>query len=100
MSANPRLSGLWMTDSRRGSYFAEDEEDVALVQEPDEEMGTALDGRTPLDRTIDRIGMGACACCYSACTDELTRNRLQGATSGRFCLSAASVSLIRAGSHS
>ncbi len=47
-SVTPRISALW-----RDNYFAEnmgDEEDV-------EQQG--LDDRSPLDKTIDRIGMGA-----------------------------------------
>ena len=40
----------------------EEEEDVGLVRGGDEEQGDAYDGRTPLDRTLDRIGMGACVC--------------------------------------
>jgi len=46
-SVTPRISALW-----RDNYFAEnmgDEEDV-------EQQG--LDDRSPLDKTIDRIGMG------------------------------------------
>lgn len=64
MSVNPRLSGFW-EDSRRMSYFErgdgddEDDETVGLVAGDDEEMGISHDGRTPLDRTIDKIGMGA-----------------------------------------
>lgn len=53
-----------MTSNRDSamSYFerGEDEEDVGLVHGEDEEQGDVndYDGRTPLDRTIDRIGMG------------------------------------------
>ena len=62
MSVTPRASGFWMADSARNSYFsaADDDEEVGLVQGQDEEMGDVLDGRTPLDKTIDKIGMGAC----------------------------------------
>lgn len=58
---NPRVSGLWSTSSRM-SYISvpesydEDGDDAdveAGFESPDD-----LDGRTPLDRTIDRIGMG------------------------------------------
>lgn len=64
MSVNPRLSGFW-EDSRRMSYFGRDDdgdedETVGLVAGDEEEMGISHDGRTPLDRTIDKIGMGAC----------------------------------------
>lgn len=60
MSNTPRASGFWEThpSRRMGSgYFsrgdeAEDEEQEALLLAED-------DGRTPLDRTIDKIGMGA-----------------------------------------
>ena len=62
MSAiNPRASGLWA--SSRMSY-------ISVANSYDEEAGSDVDleamdfdvqeddGRTPLDRTIDRIGMG------------------------------------------
>lgn len=55
-SLTPRASGLW-SDSRRMSYFSHgdgDEDLEALVAEAE-----VYDGRSPLDRTIDRIGMGA-----------------------------------------
>lgn len=43
------------------SYYerGDAEERDGLVAGDDEEMGVIHDGRTPLDRTIDRIGMGA-----------------------------------------
>lgn len=47
-SVTPRISALW-----RDNYFADNmgtEEDIEQQE---------LDGRSPLDRTIDRIGMGA-----------------------------------------
>ncbi|EGO19340.1 hypothetical protein SERLADRAFT_418566 [Serpula lacrymans var. lacrymans S7.9] len=58
-SVTPRASGFW-ADSTRMSYFnSETDLDSADIE------GTAAcegdeydDGRTPLDRTIDRIGMG------------------------------------------
>lgn len=60
MSVNPRLSGFWSTDERMSYYERGDqEESEGLVQDGDEEMGGVPDGRTPLDRTIDRIGMGS-----------------------------------------
>jgi hypothetical protein len=46
----PRASGLWASTMSTG-YFDGDDGDV--------EAPSSLDGRTPLDRTIDRIGMGA-----------------------------------------
>lgn len=52
----PRASRLW-TDSVRMSYF-----DTDLEADGDNGLGSGaevLDGRTPLDRTIDRIGMGS-----------------------------------------
>lgn len=51
----PRASRLW-SDSVRMSYF-----DAELEGDAEGDMGSCgemLDGRTPLDRTIDRIGMG------------------------------------------
>ncbi|GJE98431.1 MFS general substrate transporter [Phanerochaete sordida] len=60
MSVNPRLSGFWSTDARMSYYERADaEESEGLVQGEDEEMGGMPDGRTPLDRTIDKIGMGS-----------------------------------------
>ncbi|KAH9933165.1 MFS general substrate transporter [Epithele typhae] len=53
-SVNPRASGLWSTSSRM-SYVSvpdEDSEDVDI-----EAFAEPGDGRTALDRTIDRIGM-------------------------------------------
>ncbi|KAI0789718.1 major facilitator superfamily domain-containing protein [Abortiporus biennis] len=54
-SVTPRASGFW-SSSARMSYFDsgsdEDVENLAVEEEID-------DGRTPLDRTIDRIGMGS-----------------------------------------
>lgn len=46
----PRASGLWnIEEDERMGYFPDDAE----AAEGDD------DGRTPLDKTIDRIGMGA-----------------------------------------
>ncbi|KAG6885648.1 hypothetical protein C0993_011782 [Termitomyces sp. T159_Od127] len=56
-SITPRASGFW-TDARMPSHYSEDEGDVeqqSLIPEQDVES----DGRTPLDKTIDRIGMGS-----------------------------------------
>lgn len=43
------------------------ENDLMLGDEEEEEdvIGDEDDGRTPLDRTIDKIGMGACFACAS-----------------------------------
>ena len=46
-SVTPRLSGLWSSE-----YFRE----PMGIEEQEQELG--LDGRSALDRTIDRIGMG------------------------------------------
>ncbi|TFY80128.1 hypothetical protein EWM64_g3888 [Hericium alpestre] len=56
----PRASGLW---EDRMSYFQSDDE-----ADDDVEQAEALDsdGRTPLDRTIDRIGMGAFVLLFSS----------------------------------
>ena len=63
MSVNPRVSGFWedarMSYFERGDDEEEDENVDGLGAGEDEEMGVVHDGRTPLDRTIDRIGMGA-----------------------------------------
>ena len=53
-SVTPRASGLW--SDRRMSYFGDGDEDLEALGAEDVE---AYDGRSPLDRTIDRIGMGA-----------------------------------------
>jgi hypothetical protein len=58
-SLTPRASGLWT------SYFdADAEDDMAGGTDPEAALGARDaqdDGATPLDRTIDRIGMGTCA---------------------------------------
>jgi hypothetical protein len=53
-SVTPRLSGLWSDEYLRvdNAMGNEDGDDAERQQLWDE------DGRTPLDRTIDRIGMG------------------------------------------
>lgn len=60
MSVTPRASGFWSTTGRM-SYFdtGNDGEEEELVEGGEDELETVCDGRTPLDRTIDRIGMGA-----------------------------------------
>lgn len=60
-SITPRASGFW-TNSTRSSYFpgdmSEDEDDDPESQHMLEDNMMEHDGRTPLDKTIDRIGMG------------------------------------------
>lgn len=57
MAVTPRASGLWEGSLRMSGYF----DDTDGAEDP-ERLGDDVlnDGRTPLDRTIDRIGMGAC----------------------------------------
>jgi hypothetical protein len=59
-SITPRASRFW-TDSNM-TYFPDDEGDVEEQQNliPGDDPN---DGRTPLDKTIDQIGMGTCAVC-------------------------------------
>lgn len=66
-SITPRASGFW-SDSVRTSYFPADDEDgdEDLEQQPmigDDNYDAMAehDGRTALDKTIDRIGMGTCS---------------------------------------
>lgn len=60
-SVNPRVSGLWSTSSRM-SYVSVPESYDEDSEDGDVEAAFGstddLDGRTPLDKTIDRIGMG------------------------------------------
>ncbi|KAF8895585.1 major facilitator superfamily domain-containing protein [Infundibulicybe gibba] len=54
-SITPRASGFWADSHMTSSYFPdEDLEDQNLISNAEPE-----DGRTPLDKTIDRIGMGS-----------------------------------------
>jgi hypothetical protein len=59
-SVAARASGFWLD---RMNYYDDAEQgmdDVEVDSEPE------YDGRTPLDKTIDRIGMGAsCSCIFS-----------------------------------
>ncbi|KIJ64572.1 hypothetical protein HYDPIDRAFT_90001 [Hydnomerulius pinastri MD-312] len=57
-SVTPRASGFWAdsTTSRMSYFDAEGDEDVEQAGGLEEDF--QYDGRTPLDRTIDRIGMG------------------------------------------
>lgn len=61
ISVTPHIVAFWSTGM---NYFdSRDEEDAGLVAGAEGlESGAqgAHDPRTPLDRTIDRIGMGAC----------------------------------------
>lgn len=47
----PRASGLWDVD-------VDQEESMGNFSDDPEAIGSEDDGRTPLDKTIDRIGMG------------------------------------------
>lgn len=63
------------------SYYGvdgDDEEDVGLVRGGDEEHGGAYDGRTPLDRTIDKIGMGGCTLSLTGRVHQLAIIHLRG----------------------
>jgi hypothetical protein len=60
-SLSPRVSGLWADHAnvRMRSFDVDEEVESDDVEQqrliPDHDLG---DGRTPLDKTIDRIGMG------------------------------------------
>ena len=63
MSVTPRITALWSSShSQEMSYFDRgDEESTGLVAgaaRPEGGEDFARDSRTPLDKTIDRIGMG------------------------------------------
>ncbi len=94
MSAiNPRASGLWA--SSRMSY-------ISVADSYDDDAGFDVDlegfevaeddGRTPLDRTIDRIGMGEQHLFFRGEESLIDVARIQGATSGRSSVSVDSVS--------
>lgn len=55
-AVTPRASGLWehsaMTYSRLSTH------DAVNIGDLDDPEGNEYDSRTPLDRTIDQIGMG------------------------------------------
>ena len=59
MSVNPRLSGFWSVASRSSDMLGYERVEAG-DEEADVQNGVTYgDDRTPLDRTIDRIGMGA-----------------------------------------
>lgn len=57
MAVTPRASGLWEGPLRMSAYFDDTDGAEDAERLGDEDLD---DGRTPLDKTIDRIGMGAC----------------------------------------
>ncbi|KAG6812305.1 hypothetical protein H0H92_003478 [Tricholoma furcatifolium] len=55
---SPRASSFW-SDARMPNYFPEDDgDDVDVEQQNLIAEDLEYDDRTPLDKTIDRIGMG------------------------------------------
>lgn len=78
-SITPRMSALLAEN-----YFEEHMDDENDDSERQEE-----DGRTPLDRTIDRIGMGTLNSGFMYCSSA---ESIQGAINGRCSLCVASVS--------
>lgn len=62
-SITPRMSGLWATDYFQANM---DEDDIEQQE---------CDGRTPLDRTIDRIGMGMLSRIYFGFTSQFWVSR-------------------------
>ncbi|KAF8158011.1 major facilitator superfamily domain-containing protein [Crassisporium funariophilum] len=54
-SLTPRASGFWTDAAMATNYFPDDED----LEEQDYLVDDDQDGRTPLDKTIDRIGMGS-----------------------------------------
>lgn len=66
MSITPRASVLWTDTNTSMSYFPEegtdngdDDLEQQLIPSSDDVYDDTHDGRTALDKTIDRIGMGA-----------------------------------------
>ncbi|GLB38653.1 putative sugar (and other) transporter [Lyophyllum shimeji] len=57
-SSAPGASGFW-SDRRMSGYFPEEQGDDADVEQQSLIEGDPHDERTPLDKTIDRIGMGS-----------------------------------------
>ena len=73
-SVTPRMSGLWSSE-----YFREPMgEDI---EEQEQELGQ--DGRSALDRTIDRIGMGSSVFNFSV--TPILSLFLSTAIRGRIC---------------
>ena len=68
-----------------------DDDDAQLADEFVDD--SEYDGRTPLDKTIDRIGMGSCFCLLRPSYSPLVL--LQGAISGHSCRYVDSVSTYR-----
>ena len=95
-SVNPRASGLWSTSSRMSyvSVQQSDEGDDLDVEGLGFDAPDDFDGRTPLDRSIDRIGMGEHipSLCGPARAHGNSSLCAQGATNGRSSASAVSVS--------
>lgn len=88
-SISPRVSGFWTSTMNRPGYTSmHDDDDVQVTDEFVED--SEYDGRTPLDKTIDRIGMGPCF--MTAPSLMLTLVLLQGAISGHSCRYVDSVS--------
>jgi hypothetical protein len=85
-SVTTRASGFW---ADRMDYFDDAEQGMDDV-EADSEVD--YDGRTPLDKTIDRIGMGASYFRISCVLALMYVD--QGVTNGHFCHCAGSVSTI------
>jgi len=69
-SVTPRASGFW---EDRMNYEDDAEQGMDDV-EVDSDSEAGYDGRTPLDKTIDRIGMGA-LCFRTSCVLTLTSTR-------------------------
>jgi hypothetical protein len=67
-SVTYRASGFW---ADRMTYFEDTEQGMDDVEV---DLGAEYDKRTPLDKTIDRIGMGASCSCISD-TMALTTSR-------------------------
>lgn len=92
-SISPRAPGFWTSTISRSTYTAMHLGDDIDVEVADELVDDSeYDGRTPLDKTIDRIGMGACS--VFTLTSVLILCLAQGATSGHSCRYVDSVSFI------
>ena len=66
-SISPRASSFWSNSVRTSCFPAHDEvgdedlEQQPMIGDDDYDAMAECDGRTALDKTIDRIGMGACS---------------------------------------